>query len=152
MPTGPRSRRRSRWEAEAGERRRAWEESGLTRVAYARKTGLAPSTFSRWMRKLKESEREGTTESGASEGQPVPSQARGKPGLAARAVKTAGARLLAVEVGAAVEDELGGGTSSAATPGRPVEIALPSGIRIRYPGGVGREELSKLVILLEKEC
>jgi hypothetical protein len=42
--------------------------------------------------------------------------------------------------------------SAASTSGRPVEIALPSGICIRYPAGVGREELSMLVGLLEREC
>ncbi len=103
------------------------------------------------MRKLDGSGK-GTTGRGTLEGPPVPSQARERQGVAAKAVKTAGARLLAVQVGAAVEDEIGGGMSAARTTGRPVEIALPSGIRIRYPAGVGREELSRLVILLEKEC
>jgi hypothetical protein len=50
-----------------------------------------------------------------------------------------------------VEDDEGSGAEKLST-ACPVEIALPSGIRIRYPGGVGYEALSLLVGLLEREC
>jgi hypothetical protein len=71
--------------------------------------------------------------------------------VAAEQVRPARARLLAVQLAPWGEGEIAA-ASSASTSGRPVEIALPSGICIRYPAGVGHEELSMLVGLLEREC
>jgi len=71
--------------------------------------------------------------------------------VAAELVRPARARFLAVQVAPLGEGEIAA-ASSASTSGGPVEIALPSGICIRYPAGVGREELSMLVGLLGREC
>jgi hypothetical protein len=151
VPTRREKGRNGRWAAEALEHRQAWGESGLTRLAYAEKAGLAASTFSRWLRNLKRREGEGAADSGAEERLAARSLKAPKT-VATEAVKPCGARLVAVQVAAsAVEDDgvHGTETSKAASP---VEIALPSGIRIRYPAGVGYDELSKLVGVLEREC
>ena len=150
MPTRSRTRRKGRWEAEARRHRRAWSASGLTRVSYASEAGLAPSTFSRWLRNL---ERRESGDAAASETEgPLGIEPAGRAqDVAAEQVRPARARLLAVQLAPWGEGEIAA-ASSASTSGRPVEIALPSGICIRYPAGVGHEELSMLVGLLEREC
>lgn len=150
MPTRPRTRRKGRWEAEARRHRRAWNGSGLTRLAYASEAGLAPSTFSRWLRNLDRRESDVSTFSD-SEGPTGIGPARRAQDVVAEAVRPARARFLAVRVAPCGEGEIVA-ASPASTNGRPVEIALPSGICIRYSAGVGREELSMLVGLLEREC
>ena len=62
------------------------------------------------------------------------------------------ARLVAVQAAAPAVEESGGFGEKTSKAACPVEVALPSGIRIRYPAGVGYEELSMLVGLLEREC
>ena len=59
---------------------------------------------------------------------------------------------MAVQVAAPPVEENGGFGEKASKAACPVEVALPSGIRIRYPAGVGYEALSLLVGLLEREC
>lgn len=147
MPTRPRTRRKGRWEAEARRHRRVWSASGLTRLAYASEAGLAASTFSRWLRNL--DRREGDVAAFSESEGPTGIRLAGRSqDVAGELVRPVRARLLAVQVAPSGESEIG----AASTGGRPVEIALPSGICIRYPGGVGREELSMLVGLLEREC
>jgi hypothetical protein len=150
VPTKRRRRWQSRWEARSREHREAWKESGLTRVAYAEKAGLTASTFSRWLRNLKGREEE---DSDGVRGE----RRTARPVKAPKADTTEGVRparahLVAVEVATPMveEDDFSGGEGAKAA--GPVEIALPSGIRIRYPGGVKYEELSRLVGLLEREC
>jgi hypothetical protein len=150
VPTSSRTRRKGRWEAEARRHRRTWNASGLTRVAYASEAGLAPSTFSRWLRNLDRRESDDAAVS-ESEGPTSIGAAGRAQDVAAEPVRRGRARLLAVRVGPCGEGEYLP-ASPASTSGRPVEIALPSGICIRYPAGVGREELSMLVGLLEREC
>ena len=126
----------------------------MTRLGYAAKAGLAPSTFSRWLRNLKRLENGSGGDAGAGE-RPKTRPAKAGKVVAGDSVRPSRARLVAVQVAApAVESDGGDGGSEVETlkAARPVEIALPSGIRIRYPGGVGYEELSMLVILLEREC
>ena len=151
MPTRREKGRNGRWAAEAREHRLAWLESGLTRLGYAEKAGLAPSTFSRWLRNLKGLEEGAGADAGAGERATTRPAKAGKV-VAGDSVRPSRARLVAVQVaGPAVEDDGGSGVETSKT-ACPVEIALPSGIRIRYPGGVGHEALSLLVGLLEREC
>lgn len=150
MPTSSRTRRRGRWEAEARKHRRAWSGSGLTRVAYAGEAGLAPSTFSRWLRNLDRRENGDAAVSEPERRSGVGSAARPQD-VAAEPARPARGRLLAVQVAPWDEGEMAA-ASSASTSGRPVEIALPSGICIRYPAGVGHDELSVLIGLLAREC
>ena len=140
-----------RWAAEAQEHRLAWSESGLTRLGYARKAGLAPSTFSRWLRDLKKLE-EGSGADARAGGRATTRPAKAGKVVVGDSGRPSPARLVAVRVATpAVEDDEGSGAETLST-ACPVEIALPSGIRIRYPAGVGHEELSMLVGLLEREC
>ena len=151
MPTRREKGRNGRWAAEAREHRLAWVESGLTRLGYAEKVGLAASTFSRWLRNLKRLE-EGTGADARVEERPKTRPAKAGKVVAGDSVRPSGVRLVAVQMAApAVEDDGGSGVETLKT-ACPVEIALPSGMRIRYPAGVGYEELSMLVGLLEREC
>ena len=151
MPTRRQKGRNGRWAAEAREHRLAWVESGLTRLGYAEKVGLAPSTFSRWLRNLKTHEEGSGGDAAAGERRKARPAKVGKV-VAGDSVRPPRARLVAVQVAAPeTEDEEAAGVETANT-ACPVEIALPSGIRIRYPAGVGGEELSRLVGLLEREC
>ena len=151
MPTRREKGRNGLWAGEAQEHRLAWGKSGLTRLGYAEKAGLAPSTFSRWRRNLKRHE-----EGSGADARPG-ERATTRPAKAGKVVvgdsgRRSPARLVAVQVAApAIEDDEGSGAETLST-ACPVEIALPSGLRIRYPAGVRYEELSLLVGLLEREC
>jgi hypothetical protein len=128
-----------------------WGESGLTRLGYARKAGLAPSTFSRWLRNLKKLEGGSGADARAGEG-PTTRPAKAGKVVEGDSGRRSPARLVAVQVAARAVEENGVFGEKPSKEACPVELALPSGIRIRYPGGVGYEELSMLVGLLGREC
>lgn len=153
MPTARRTRPRGAWKSEARKHRRAWRKSGQTRVAYARNAGLAPSTFSRWLRNLDRLEGEGAAISVTTGSAGIAPAGRSRE-VATALASPARARLLEVQVAPWGECETGAAVAAAAvsTNDPPVEIALPSGIRIRYPTGVRSEALSALVGLLGREC
>jgi hypothetical protein len=151
VPTRREKGRNGRWAAEAQEHRLAWGESGLTRLGYARKAGLAPSTLSRWLRNLKKLE-EGSGADARAGGRATTRPAKAGEVVVGDSGRPSAARLVAVQVAAPAVEENGGFGEKTSKAACPVELALPSGIRIRYPGGVGYEELSMLVGLLEREC
>lgn len=151
MPTRREKGRNGQGAAEAREHRQAWKESGLTRQAYAEEAGLATSTFSRWLRKLEKGV-EASVAAGRAGAKPAVTRGRGPGTGGTDRAKPIGARLVAVQVAPARIEVGADACAENKKTVRPVEIALPSGIRIRYPAGVGCEELSELVVLLEREC
>ena len=153
MPKVGGNKRKELW-IKARAHRDKWRKSGRSRWEYAEKAGLAPSTFSRWLRKL-----EGSL-SDPSHATTVPmAAASGR--QEALSVSTPRPRLLAVHVVPSLaiggEKRFGGTCGSedgtkASSRDRPVEIDLPGGVRIRYPEGVSVPDLVALVSLLERRC
>jgi hypothetical protein len=131
-----------------------WRKSGQSRWEYAEKAGLAPSTFSRWLRKLDEESSDPShpttvPKAAVSGRREAPRVTRPEPGL------------LAVHVvpSFVIDGHERRGRTNGTESGtevspreRPVEIELPGGVRIRYPAGASPTDLVALVNLLEGRC